>query len=211
MAVAEPGDLVGAVTGVADEDEPAAGEADQHQSEEPAQQLGRGPVRTPPPSIILLRVVQVDQHRQGPGAGSEGEADQHGQDDPPVPVSPGGVAVGGADRFAVPGLAVDHLAGVAVDGVVADEDDRAIGDQVAEYEAGQGTAEVEGRPGGSGEDTLVVGAMSGGEPAEGAREVGDGATAGGQDGGEQEGDEPAAGRLGEGGGEFGQQRDRFGW
>jgi hypothetical protein len=100
---------------------------------------------------------------------------------------------------------------MAVNGVITDQDDGAVGDGMSQEEARQGTAEVQGRPGGAGEDALVVGAMSGGEPAEGAEQVRDGAPAGGQEGAEQERDEPALGRLGEGGREPADERDRLGW
>jgi hypothetical protein len=153
VAMAEPGDLMGAVAGVADEDERPIGESDPHQPEQPAHQLGRGAVRPIAAAIILDGPIEVDQDRPSPGPGGEGEADRHGQDDPLVTVSPGGVAGGGSDRVAVTGLAVDLLAGMAIDGVVADEEDRAIGDQVGAEEAGRDAAEPRGRPGGAGEDS----------------------------------------------------------
>jgi len=46
---------------------------------------------------------------------------------------------------------------VAIDGVVADEDDRPVGEQVAEDEPGQRAAEGGGRPGGAGEDPKAIG------------------------------------------------------
>jgi hypothetical protein len=54
------------------------------------------------------------------------------------------VDVGGADRIAVPRLAVDPLAGVPVDGVITDQDDGAIREQMAQEETREGTALLEG-------------------------------------------------------------------
>jgi len=44
-----------------------------------------------------------------------------------VAVPPGGVAVAGADRITVAGLAVDESPGMAVDGVIADQGDGLVG------------------------------------------------------------------------------------
>jgi hypothetical protein len=211
MTMAESGDLVGAVAGVADEEEPAIREPDENQAQQPAHQLRRGPVRPIAAAVVLRRAVQVDQDRQRPGSGGEGEADQDREDDPLVAVPPSRVAVSGAHRVAVAGLAVDLLAGVAVDGVVADQDDSPLGHQVVQEEPCEGAAQFEGRPGGTGEDALVVGAVARREGAEGAQQVGDGAAAGSQEGGEQQGDEPAVGRLGESGRQRGDEREGLGW
>jgi hypothetical protein len=77
VAVDEAGDLMGAVAGVADEDEGTLGEAKQQQPQEPAHESGRGPVRAPAPAVVLGTAVQVHQYGQGPGAPGEREADQH--------------------------------------------------------------------------------------------------------------------------------------
>jgi hypothetical protein len=60
-------------------------------------------------------------------------------------------------------LAIDMLAGVAVDGVVADEEDGPVGDDMRQDEAGQSAAEPEARPGGPLKGTLMVGPVPGGE------------------------------------------------
>jgi hypothetical protein len=168
VAVAEAGHLVRAEAGIPDEDERPTGEANQQEPQQPAHQLRRGAVRPPALPVVLLGAVEVHEHGQGPGARGEGEADQDTQDDPLVAVAPGGVALGGADGVAVTGLAVDLPAGVAIDGIVADEEHRAGGEQVFEQEGGQGAAELGAGPRGAGEDALVVGAMAWGERAEGA-------------------------------------------
>jgi hypothetical protein len=66
-------------------------------------------------------------------------------------------------------------------------------------------------PGGAGEPAPVVGAVPAGEPTEGPQQVGDGAPAGGQRRREQEVDEAAVGRQGEGGRQRSEQRDGLGW
>src|SRR5581483_2628402 len=143
VAVAEAGDRVGAVARVADEQEGATGEAQQQQSQQPAHQLRRGAVGPPPLAVVLGAAVQVHQDRQGPGAGGERQADQDGQDDPLVAVPPSRVGLARTDGVAVPGLAVDPAAGVAVDGVVADQGDAAVGDDVPQEEAAQQASQAD--------------------------------------------------------------------
>jgi hypothetical protein len=126
---------VRAVAGVADQDEATVGEPPQQQPHQPAQQLRRRAVRPATLAILLGGAVQINQHRQGPQPGGEREADQHGQDDPLMAVTPSGEGVAGAYRVAVPGLAIDLLALMAIDGVVADEGDGSGGEPVADEEA----------------------------------------------------------------------------
>jgi len=121
------------------------------------------------------------------------------------------VGVGRADGVAVPGLAVDRAAGVTVHGVVADEHDRAVRDDVVEQEPGEGGPELDAGPRGSGQDPVVAGRVAGGEVADGAEEVGDGPPAGRQDGGHQEGREPVERRGGEGREEGQRHGAGFGW
>ena len=78
-------------------------------------------------------------------------------------------------------------------------------------EAGQGAAEFESGPGGVGQDALVGGAVAPGERAEGARQVSDGASPGGQDGGGQEGEEALPGGSVDERTERLEQRQGFGW
>ncbi len=94
------------------------------------------------------------------------------------------------------GLAVDVLAGVALDGVVADEGHPAGGDEASEEEAAQGTGQLQAGPVGGGEDALIGGAMARGQGSEGAEQVGDGASTGGQDGRAEEDDEAKRWRVG---------------
>ena len=195
VLVSEAGDFVSAVARVADEHELAAEEAQEHDAEQPAHLLGRGPVRAAPLTVVLLGAVQVDQHGQRPGAGGEREADEDRQHHPAVAVLPGGVGVRGVDGVAVPRLAVDPLAGVAVDGVVADQDHRVGRAEVAQDVAGQGASQA--RPRGAGEDALVVGAVARGERPEGPEQVGDGAAALGEHGRRQKEREAPEGRPGE--------------
>jgi hypothetical protein len=61
-----------------------------------------------------------------------------------------------------------------------------------------------------GQEALGVGAVARGQRAEGPQQVGDGAAVGAQQGGRQPGEEPAVGRLGEGGRQCGQQREHPG-
>lgn len=175
-----------------------------------AGELGRGLVPAALGPVEVGRPVQVHQDGQRPGAGSEREPDEHGQHDPAVPVPPGGVGVGRADRVPVPGLPVHARPRVAVHCVVADQADRAVGDQVVEQEPCEGAAEFEPGPLGGRQDPLVAGPVAGGQPADGAEEVGHGPPAGGQDSGCGEGQEPGVRRVGEVRGEGGQQRPGVG-
>ena len=101
-------------------------------------------------------------------------------------------------------LAVDLLPLVAVRGVVADEDYRAARGQVAQQEVRQLQAEVQAGPGGRGQDALVVGAVARCHRPESAEEVGDGAPAGGEDGGDGQQLQAQEGRRGAGGDEEGE-------
>ena len=206
MAAEEAGDLVAAVARVADEGESAAGAADHEGAEQPAHEPGRGPVRPPAEPVVLLGAVQVHEHRQGAGPGGEGEAGEHRQHDPAMAVLPGGVGARGADRVAVPGLAVDLAARVAVDGVIPDQGHRPVRDQMGEDGAGQGTPEAQPRPRGPREDALIVGAMPRRQRAQAAEQVGDGAPALRADGRGQEGGEASGGGPGEVGREGREQR-----
>src|SRR5579875_1380649 len=159
----------------------------------------------PPPAaaVLVLGAVEVHQHGEGPGGVGPREAYEDGEDDPSMAPPPGGVGVAGADRVAVPCLAVDLAAGVAVDGVVADQDHRPLGGEPAEDEARQGAAQPQARPGGAAEEALVVGAVAGGQSPEGTPEVVDGAPPGGEDGRDQQEGEAPGGRPGERGRQFG--------
>src|SRR5947209_5752011 len=75
-----------------------------------AHALGLRAVRPRALPVVFGGPVQVDEHRQRPRAGGEREPDQDREDDPAVPVAPGGERVSRADRVAVSGLAVDALA-----------------------------------------------------------------------------------------------------
>ena len=162
-------------------------------------------MRPAPLPVVLRGAVQGDQHRQRPGPGGGREADQHGQDDPLVAVAVGGVAVAGADGVPVPGLAVHRLAAVLRHGIVADQRHRAFGPAVPQDEAAQRCRHVQPGPAGLRQDALVAGRMALGQGRDSAEQVGDGAAAGGQDGGEEQHLAAAPGGLGEQGGEFVQQ------
>jgi hypothetical protein len=89
---------------------------------------------------------------------------------------------------------MDVLPGVAIDGVVADEEHPPVGDRAREDEAGPGTARARPRPGGAGEGALVVGPVARGERPEGAEQIRDGVPAPGEEGGGEEEGEPPIGR-----------------
>jgi hypothetical protein len=192
------------------EDELPVGEPAQQRAEQQLQQLGRSPVRPTALAVVLRGAIQGDQHRQGPGAAGEREAHQDGQDDPLVAPAPGGVGVAGADRVAVPGLAVDFATGMLGDRVIADQADPALGPEVPEEEAGQEGGQGQAGPRGQGEDAVVAGGSAVGQAGDGAQQVADGAAAGGDDGGHaQELGADEGGGRGEGGreqGEHGQLR-----
>ena len=107
------------------------------------------------------------------------------------------MAMAGSDRVTMAGLAVDLAAGVAVDRVVADQDDRLIGGDQGHHEPRELASQPECGPSGTGEDPLVGGAMPPADRRGGAKDVGDGTPAGGEDGRAEQGDEPMGRRLGE--------------
>jgi hypothetical protein len=83
-------------------------------------------------------------------------------------------------------LAVDLGAAVLVAGVVAGQVDRPVGDPTLEDEAGQYPRQGEGGPAPPGEDAVEAGGVALGQAGGGAEEVGDGAAAGSQDGGQEQ-------------------------
>ena len=112
------------------------------------------------------------------------------------------MAVAGADRVAVPRLAVDAPPGVAIHGVVAGQRDRPIRSAQRPGELAEAAGQAQAGPRGRGEDAPVRGHVVGGQRGGRAQQVGDRAPADGQDVGPEEDQEPAEGRSGEGGGEY---------
>lgn len=104
-------------------------------------------------------------------------------------VTPGGVGVGGADRVAVTRFAVDLFALVAIDGVIADEGEGALGEKMVDDEASQKASERESGPGSGGEDALIAGLVALAKGAKCSQEVGDGSSSGGEEGGGHKGGE----------------------
>jgi hypothetical protein len=62
VTLAEAGNRVAAVTGIADKDEGALGKPQQHQTQQPAHQLGRRAMRTFPFLILLGAAVEIHQY-----------------------------------------------------------------------------------------------------------------------------------------------------
>ena len=95
--------------------------------------------------------------------------------------------------------------------VVADQHHGAIGEQVVEQEPDQGAAQRQPGPRGAGQDAAVVGGMTGGQLPEGPQHIGDGASAGGEDGSDQQGGDALVGGVGEVQGQNLDERVRLGW
>ena len=112
--------------------------------------------------------------------------------------------MGRAHRVAVAALAIDLGATVLVDGIVAGQIDRPVGDPTIEDEAGQDAGQGEGGPASFGEDAVEAGGVAFGQSGGGAEEVGDGAAAGGQDGGDEQEEESLVGGMVEDRGERGE-------
>jgi hypothetical protein len=108
-------------------------------------------------------------------------------------------------------LAVDVLALVPVNGVIADQGDDTVGEEMLKQKPGERASQRDSRPRRAGQDALVVGEMSRREMPEGANDVGDGAPPGGQHRADQQGREPLVRRVGEGEYDRLHQRARLGW
>ncbi len=89
------------------------------------------------------------------------------------------------DRVAVPGLAVDVLALVPVNGVIADQGNDTVGSKCWRRRAGEHPRAAPDP--GAREDALVIGGLSRREVPEGADEVRDRAPSGGENGRDEEG------------------------
>jgi len=98
----------------------------------------------------------------------------------------------------MPALAIDVLAPVFLNGVIASQEDRAGGQQVVEGPAGQESGQPPARPAPLREDAPVAGRVAGGERPHGPEEVGDGVPADGQQGSGQQEGAAEGGGLGEG-------------
>ena len=150
---------------------------------------------------LLRAVIQRREHRQRPGPGGERERDQDGQDDPFVPPAEGGVGMGRAHRVAMTALAIDFGAAALVDGIVASQIDRPVGDPMIEDESGQEAGQDESGPASFGEDAVKTGGVAFGQAGGGPEQVGDGAAAGGEDGGQEQDEKALVGGMVEGRGE----------
>jgi hypothetical protein len=109
------------------------------------------------------------------------------------------------------GLAVDVLALVPIDGVVADQGDDTVGKEVPEEELCQRTPQSDAGPRRPREDALVIGEVPRGQVPQGADQVGDRSAPGGQNRTDQECGESLVGRAGEVHGQNLHQRVRLGW
>jgi hypothetical protein len=73
----------------------------------------------------------------------------------------------------VTSFAVDVFTRMTFDGIVPNEEDGALGQEVSQEKSAQGTSQLESRPPSRREDPLRGSAMSRGPWAEGSQEVGD--------------------------------------
>jgi hypothetical protein len=98
-----------------------------------------------------------------------------------VAVSPGGLAVAGADRDTVSGLAGDSTPGMVSDGIDTDQDGGLIRRDLGKDEATRLVIHPVGKPLGGGEDSLVGGHMPLGLRGGCPEQVGDAVSPGGKD------------------------------
>lgn len=119
--------------------------------------------------------------------------------------------MGRTNRVPVPPLAVHLWPLVTIDGVIANQAHRPVGDEAVEHQPHQRAAQFEPGPRGALEHSLVAGAVPGGEVAQGAEQVGHGAPTGGQHRADQERREPLVRRVGEREHESTDQGPRLGW
>lgn len=97
-------------------------------------------------------------------------------------VSPGGVANLGTHWVSVAGFAVDLAFRVTVDGVIPGKKNGLIGGDEDQDEATKLAGQLQGRPVGRGEDSLVSGALPSSQRGSSAEDVGDSVSPGGPDG-----------------------------
>ena len=195
VPMCEAGQGVGAVTAVAREDELAVGEPVDQDSQHLLHQF-RGRLVPPPlPAVFFLGQVQRHQQRQRPSTSGKGDPDKHGQGDPLVPPAVGGEGVSGTDRVAMATLAVNVLAGVLLDGVVASQFDGALGYKPGEDLLGKTTCQRPRGPAVAGEDAVITAGVSRSQRAQTAEQVGDGVSPQSQDRGEGKEDESVMGRM----------------
>jgi hypothetical protein len=107
------------------------------------------------------------------------------------------------------GFAVDLASGMAVDGVIAEEDHGMVVRHQGQDEPAELASQSESRPRRRGEDPLRGGAVSVSQWCGGAKQVGDGASPGTEDGRSEQGDESGEGRCGEDRRKSFEQREGF--
>ena len=78
------------------------------------------------PGWVPAYALISNPHRQCPGTGGERKADEYGEHNPLMAISPGGVAVAGSNRVTMTSLTVDVSAWVTVNRVVANKQNRLI-------------------------------------------------------------------------------------
>ncbi len=113
----------------------------------------------------------------------------------------GGERVGGTDGVAVTPFAVDLGAGVFGDGIVADDLDRALGNKPSQDGGDVPACQPASGPPAEGENAVITAGVARGQGAQAAEQVGDGASAHGEDGGQGQHDEALIGRSGQGRGQ----------
>src|SRR5262249_20323856 len=119
---------------------------------------------------------------------------EHSQDDPLMSPAKRGVGVSGADRIAMAAFAVDVRTGMFGDRVVTGQENRALRDEAGQDRRDITTRQGRERPAVAREDAVITAGVSGGEEAQDAEQVGDRASAHGEDRGQCQEDEPTMDR-----------------
>ena len=146
--------------------------------------LGRRLVGPAALAIVLRERYRETSTGRAQSRVAKGKRNQDGEDHPLVPPVPGGIAVTGADGVPVAGLAVNFPAGVFGDGVIADQANTSLGPEVLENEAGEDRRQGQAGPLGQGENAVVTGGVAFGQISDRAQQVGQGASAMSEEGGD---------------------------
>lgn len=211
VAVRQAGQVVGGEPAVAEQDEPAAREPPVHRRGHLPRD--HGPSLEPPAArgAPLLAAAQAREDGQRPRPRESGEPDDDGRHDPPVAPGADGDAVARPDRVAVAAAAVDLRAAVAGDGVVDGQDDRLVRRQRRDDQPGRHPPQPPHREAGVGQDAVVAAEVPFGQRPEDPQDRRDAPPPRGQDGPDQQEDEPAEHAVGEARGERPDRRLRREW
>ena len=197
---------------VSGKNELSLGKPVQNHRQQLPHQFGR---RLVAPTVFLVpfrAAVQSHQHGQRPGTTGKGELHQDCQHNPLVSPAIRRIGVRRTYRVPMTGLAVDFLAAMSIDRVVADQRHSPLGKPLMKNPSRQCPSEFPPRPAATREDAMVTGGMPWSDRLHGSQNIVYRMLPNGENGGEQQEDKSLQRGPGKCGRQFlGDVFERFGY